>query len=148
MDIEGGKRYLTLTDLRQHSIWKYSDIDDLIHPIFCAEDFPEAQYDLLIRANFIVSAGIELVGYVVGVKNIFSIAIAFEETKFSFNRNLPEYYAESLHSVSKFIDRELTMKDFSPLKYTTDIDLQGFRNISGEFDLLKKRTIEEQMDGL
>jgi hypothetical protein len=40
------------------------------------------------------------------------------------------------------------MSDFSPLKYTTDIDLEGFRNIEGEFDVLKEVTDEERLRGL
>lgn len=148
MDIKVAKTYLTLQDLKRHSVWKFNEADDLTYPVNCAEDFPEGQYDLSIRANFTTPSGIELFGYLVGIKNIFSIAILCEGQEFYFNRNLPEDYAKTLDSLSKVLGQKLTINEFSPLKYVTDIDLEGFRNIEGEFDLLQKRTDEERLKDL
>lgn len=148
MAIKGGKQYLTLEDLKQHSIWKFCDQDGLTYPVNCAEDFPEDQYDLSIRAMFTTPSGVDLLGYLVGIKNVFSIAILCEGQEFYFNRNLPQDYPEKLSKLSKILGRKLTMKDFSPLKYVTNIDLDGFKNIEGEFDLMKKRTEEERLEGL
>lgn len=148
MDIKKGKGYLTLNDLKQHSMWKNDEMDDLLYPVTSRDDIPEDQYDLLIRATFTTPSGIELLGNLIGIKNIFSIAIYADDQIFYFNRNLPGDYPETLDKLSKVLGRKLTMKKFSPLKYVTDIDLPGFRNIDGEFDLMKKRTEEERLEGL
>lgn len=148
MGIEAGKTYLTLEDLNQHSVWRFNDIDDLVYPVTCAEDFPKGQYDLLVRAIFTAASGIELFGYLVGIKNIFSIAILCKGQEFYFNRNLPGDYTKTLQALNKAIGQQLAIQDFSPLKYITDIDLEGFKNIEGELDLLKMRTDQERLDSL
>ena len=148
MDIKKGKTYLTLEDLKLYSIWKCNDADNLCYPVTCAEDFPEGQYDLSIRAKFTTPNGVELFGYLVWIKNIFSIAILCEGQEFYFNRNLPGDYQKNLDQLGKTLGLKLTTSDFSPLKYRTDIELEGFRNIEGEFDLLKKRTDEERLKDL
>ena len=148
MAINKGKQYLTLEDLKQYSIWKTSDIDDLDYPVTCSDDFPEDQYDLSIRTIFTTPSGIKLMGFLVGIKNVFSIAIYVDDQVFYFNRNLQGDYPETLEKLSKALGQEITMKDFSPLKYVTDIDLPGFKNIEGEFDLMKKRTEEERLESL
>lgn len=148
MDISQGKSYLTLRELEQHSIWKFNDIDDLNYPVNCTEDFPENNLDLRIRTKFTTPSGLEFLGCIVGVKNIYSIAIYVRDQIFYFNRNLPGDYQKTLEKLGETLGRKLTISDFSPLKYVTDIDLEDFRNIEGEFDLLKKRTDEERLKGL
>ena len=96
MDVKQGRDYLTLSDLEQHSIWKFNDTDDLIYPVTCAKDFPEGGFDLRIRVKFITPKGIELLGYIVGVQNVYSIAIYVGDKKFRFNRNLPGDYLKTL----------------------------------------------------
>ena|SRR3989338_1103059 len=148
MDIKQGRTHLILKDLRESSIWKLNDSHDLYYPVTCSQDFPEDDFDLRIRAKFFTPSGIELVGYIVGVQDIFSIAIYVDSDRFGFNRNLPGDYSGTLDKLSKALGKRLTIENFSPLKYITDIDLEGFRNIEGEFDLLKKRTEEERLRGL
>lgn len=80
-----GRGYLTLSDLKQHSIWKCDEIDDLMYPVISADDFPEDIFDLSIRALFTTPCGVELLGYLVGVKNIYSIAIYVSDQIFYFN---------------------------------------------------------------
>lgn len=148
MDIDEGKLYLTLQDLNKYSIWKFTDVDDLHHPVKSADDFPEDCYDLSIRAHFTTQSGIKLSGYIVGIQNVFSLAIFVNNIILHFNKNLPDLCHENLMKLGKFLDQRLTGKDFSPLKYITDIDLPGFKNIEGEFDLSIKRTDEERLRGL
>jgi hypothetical protein len=137
-----------LQDLKQHSIWKFNDVDDLTYPVISAEDFPENSFDLKIRSKFFTPTGIELLGYIVGVKNIYTITLYVRDMIINFNRNLPQYYQQDLDKLATVLGHKLTIFDFSPLKYITDIDLEGFRNIEGEFDLLKKRTDEERLKDL
>ena len=148
MDIKNGKDYLTSQDIKAFSIWKFNDVDDLNYPVTSTDDFPEGEFDLRIRTNFFTPKGMEFIGYIVGIRNIYSIAIYIEGQKFRFNRNLPGNYLKTLESIGKALGRKVTISDFSPLKYITDIDLEGFKNIEGEFDLLKKRTDKERLDGL
>lgn len=147
MDIKKGRPYLILSDLEEHSLWKFSDIDDLTYPVICKEDFPEDIFDLKIRAKFITPCGIELLGYLVGAGEIYCIAIFAGDKVFYFNRNRPQDYAEKLNEMNQLLGKNLTLENFSPLKYTTDIDLEGLGNFEGEFDLLKKRTNEERLRG-
>lgn len=147
MDTKKGRPYLIRNDLKKYSIWKFSDIDDLAHPVTCAEDFPEDNYDLRIRTKFITPPGIEFLGYIVGVQDIFCVAIFLEDKKFHFNRSTQSDYAKNLNKMSLLLGKNLTLENFSPLKYTTDIDLEGLGNFEGEFDLLKKRTNEERLRG-
>ncbi len=147
MDLKQGKKYLTLSDIKQHSIWKFTDIDDLAHPINTPDDIPEDSFDLIIRAKFTTPTGIELIGYIVGVQNIYCISIYAGDEKFFFNRNLPNDYPKTLAKLGKALNCSLSILDFSPLQYTTDIHLECFKNISGEFDLLKVRTNEERLQG-
>jgi len=72
VDIKKGKEYLTKQDLQQHSIWIEHDVDELTYPVTGAEDLPEniGLNDLRIRAYFITPNGIELNGYIIGLKNV------------------------------------------------------------------------------
>lgn len=145
MGIKQGRPYLTLSDLEQYSIWKLNDVDDLMYPITCEKDSPDDIFDLCIRTRFFTPSGIEFLGYIVGFGDIFSIAIFIKENVFYFNRNLPGDYAKTLSKMSKILGKNLTLSNFSPLKYTTDFLLDGYNNFEGEFDLLKKRTDEERL---
>lgn len=148
MDIEYGRPYLTLDDLKKFSIWRFSDVDDLIYPVTSHEDIPENSFDLKIRAKFFTQSGTELLGYIVGIENIYTVTLYVEDKIINFNRNLPQEFHRDLDRLNEELGVDLTMSDFSPLKYITDIDLDGFRNVEGEFDLLKKRTNEERLSGL
>ena len=52
------------------------------------EDFPENSMDLNIRAIFTTATGDVFKGYIVGVKNIFCIAIFWNGEILYFNKNL------------------------------------------------------------
>jgi len=142
-----GRPYLTWRDFEQYSIWRFNDRDDLSYPVLGPEDFPKDSRDLRIRAEFIATNGIKLKGAIIGLKNIFCISIYIENNIFIFNKNLLNDCIEELKKLNKILEEELVLANFSPIKYTTNIDLKNFRNISGEFDLLKKRTDAERLEG-
>lgn len=146
MENKIGKTYLTEQDFANHPIWKFSDVDDLAHPIFGLEDFPEDSSDLRIRADFITTQGVKLKGAIGGIKNIFCIVIYAGNKIFYFNKNLLADCQKNLEQLSEILGKNITIKDFSPIRYTTTIDLENFKNISGEFDLSKKRTDAERLD--
>lgn len=145
MDTKQGKGYLTFNDLKEFSIWKFNDVDDLMYPIITKEDSPDDIFDLRIRTKFYTEFGLELLGYMVGFGDIYCIAIFAGDKKFHFNRNCPEYYEKNLNEMSDILGKKLTLSNFSPLKYVTDIDFPGIENFDGEFDLLKKVTNEERL---
>lgn len=145
MDIKQGKGYLTLNDLKEHSIWKCNEIDDLIYPVISKEDSPDDIFDLSIRTKFFTPFGLELLGYTIGFGDIYCIAIFAGDKVFYFNRNSPEDYEKNLNKMGEILGKKLTLSNFSPLKYVTDIDFPGIDNFEGEFDLLKKRTNEERL---
>lgn len=146
MAIERGKSFILLEDLEKYAIWMCSELDDLMYPVKEVGDMPADPLDISIRSVFEIPAGEKFFGYIVGIKNLFSIAICISDKVFYFNLNLKEGYERKIKKIGNMIGKDLTMSDFSPLKYQTDIDLEGFSNIEGEFDLLKKRTNKERLD--
>lgn len=148
MDTKKGKEYLTKKDLQQHSMWIERDEDELTYPICGEQDFPENMgfNDLRIRARFITPAGIELNGYIIGLKNIYCIVIFLNDEVIYLNKNLYKDCLIAIEKINKITGQHLSVKDFSPLKFDTQIDIEGFKNIQGEFDLSKPRTDAERLD--
>ncbi len=145
MDSKKGKGYLLLDDIKKHGLWKENRVDDLLYPVTCESDAPDDIFDLFIRAKFTTPFGLEFLGYIVGCGDIYCIAIFVGDKIFYFNRNLQGDYLDSLNKMSVVLGKNITLSNFSPLKYKTDFSLNGFNNFEGEFDLLKKRTNEERL---
>lgn len=145
MIINKGKSFIIEDDLKRNSIWKVDEKDDLYYPVKSEDDFPNDIYDLDIRSDFLTCSGIRLFGSIVGVKNIYSITIFANNKIFRFNKNLPDRMLEELEKLSHAIGKKITLEEFSPLKYTTTIDIEGLKNVSGFIDFSKKSTLEEQL---
>ncbi len=62
------------------------------------------------------------------------------------NKNLYNDCLISIEKINKLTGKDLSVSDFSPLKFETKIDLENFKNIEGEFNLSKPRTNEERLD--
>ena len=148
MDIDQGRDYLTIDDVKRHPIWKYNEDDDRLYAVIDKSDLIGDHYGLCIRSSFTSLSGDNFIGYIVGVKNVFTIAIYESNLIVYFNRNLPGDYTSSLDKLSKVRGKKFYVENFTPLQYVTDIDLDGFVNISGEFDLLKRPTNAERLEGL
>jgi hypothetical protein len=147
MDIKG-KEYLTEQDLKLYSMWVAHQSDDLFYPVNGPEDLPEDMVfeDLCTRAIFTTSSGEAFFGYVIGLKNIFCIVLFLNNEMLIFNKNLYKDCLIAIEKINKITGQNLSVKDFSPLKFETQIDIEGFKNIQGEFDLSKPRTDEESLD--
>ena len=148
MGFETGKAYISASDLKNYPLWKYNDEGDLLYPVLSVKDLPNDSFDLIVRAKFTTSNGIKLFGYIVGVRSIFSIAVYLNNQRYGFNKNLLDRCAENIRKLRMILKHDIDMSDFSPLKFTTDISIEGFSNIDGEFDLLKKQTNEEKLGDL
>ena len=148
MSTNGNREYLSLNDLKKHSIWEFREDDDLLYAVEQIDDLSGVpNYDVRVRVNFFSPCGARFFGYIVGIKNIFSIRILMGQESFSFNVNLPENYEDNLSKISSLIGEKLTISDFSPLRYVADIDVPGIENFEGEIDLLMKVTNKERLEG-
>ncbi len=147
MNIKKGKRYLTEKDLQNHSIWVMHESDDLLYPVFGLDDLPEEMYliDLKIRAKFKAPNGLEFNGYIVGVKNIYCIAIFWEQAILYLNKNLLEECLEAINKINSSLNLSLQPESYFPLKYEAIIDVDEFKSISGEFDIFKEMTDKERL---
>jgi hypothetical protein len=149
VDIKDGKSYLTEQDLQQHSIWIEHEDDDLTYPVYSLNDLPENMQinKLRIRATFTTRDGIALKGYIVGLKNIFCIVIFWNGEVLYLNKNLFNDCIDAINKISKLLNQNLEPEDYFPIRYETTIDIEGFKNVGGEFDIFKKRTDEDRFNG-
>jgi hypothetical protein len=148
VETKKGKSYLNKQDLQQHSIWIEHEDDDLVYPVCSSDDFPENMQmrDLRIRAKFTTPGGIVFDGYIIGLKNIFCIVIFCGGEIFYLNKNLLNDCIDAIIKISKLINQNLDPENYFPMQYETTIDIDEFKNLSGEFDIFKKRTDEERLD--
>ncbi len=142
MDVKKGKQVLLEPDFDAHPLWKCDEGDDLYYPIMAIEEFPEHNRDLLIRAIFHAPSGIIFKGYLVGAINIYCIGLFYNSSMFIFNKNAPDFCLKQFSKLAEEIqidmNRKIMIPDIFPLKYETDIDLENYRNISGEFNAFEK----------
>lgn len=147
MDIKNGKEYLTEKDFIEHSIWIMHQSDDLYYPVLGPDDLPHDMRldDLRIRAIFTTKNEKIFNGYLVGLKNIFSIGIFLANRKFYFNKNLLDECIKSIEEINLNLPAPIRKEDFFPLRYQTNIDIEAFKNIEGEFNIFKPMTDEERL---
>jgi len=140
LDIKKGIKLLVEDDFDAHSMWKYDDDTAVNYPITLLNEIPEYSRDLFIRAKFISPKGIILKGYLVGALNIYCIGIFSGGDEFLFNKNMPDRCMLAFEKLIKtlILKNPTLISDIFPLKYETTIDIEGFRNISGEFNAFEK----------
>lgn len=131
------KRLPNPSDFFACPIWRYDEDDDLYHPVLTEDEIPDSERDLSIRAVFTTPNGMALDGYVVGISRVFSISLFGKNELFHANQNLKP---ESREWMSQFIYNRPDLKlsspdDLFPLRYTTQIDRDGYREFSGTFDI-------------
>jgi len=131
------KRLTTPSDFFACPIWRYDEDDDLYHPVIEANEIPDSERDLSFRAVFVTPSGKKLDGYVVGILRVFSIGLFGRDRFYHANKNLgPESREWMSEFVSDNPDTGLTSwQDLFPLRYTTQINRDGYRDFSGTFDL-------------
>lgn len=88
-----------------------------------------------------------LKGYICGIRNIFGVALFWENEILYMNKNRLHVCLEGIDRINQDLEKKIKPEDFSPLHYQTTIDLEHFKVISGEFDIFKKRTEEERLAG-
>ncbi len=150
MATKKGRSYLTKNDLDSYSLWIAREEDDLIYPVYGPDDFPEymSMYDLKVRANFLTKNDIELKGYIVGLKNIYCIVIFIEKEIFYLNKNLYNDCIQDLKRMNALLGVQLNPNEYFPIQYETTMNIEGFNNFCGEFDIFKPMTNEERLENL
>ena len=134
-------------DFLEYQIWVSDDSDDYtIYPILNVSDFPDYIDWIGIKGIFSTPNGIEFEGVIMGIKNIFSIGIFCDGEIAVINKNLPEDWKSFMKQVNKSHKTKFKLKKFFPLKFVTKINLEGFKNFSGVFDLFSKITNEERQE--
>jgi len=141
-----GKLYLTESDLHQHSIWVEHQSDDLHYPVNSTNDLPEDMRpnDLSIRAKFTTPNKLIFNGYIIGIKNIFCIVIFWNNEIIYLNKNLLSDCIDSIDKISLSLSQKVDAKKYFPMRYETTIDIEGFKNLCGEFDIFQERTNDER----
>jgi hypothetical protein len=140
MNILNGAKRLLVENLDAHPLWRLNDEIMTYFPIYTFDDVPEEGYNFYIRAEFTTPKGIKIKGYLVSVTDIYCIVIFYNSEIYIFNNNLLEDCFEITNKLIIEINSETTKEVFDvfPLKYTTTIDLPGWKNISGEFDAFEQ----------
>lgn len=135
-----GTRLISENNMDTHPLWRYDDETDLYYPIFSIDEFPEYSRSLFIRAKFFSPNGIILKGYLVGAINIYCIRLFFHGKTFVFNKNLPDFCLKDFNKLIELLPsgKNTKITDIFPVKYETTIDLEGYQNITGEFDAFEE----------
>ncbi|MBX9432001.1 hypothetical protein ACI2VK_08010 [Ralstonia nicotianae] len=131
------KKVATPSDFSACPIWRYDDEDDLYHPVLTADELPESERLLSIRARFVTPNGQSFDGYVVGIERVFSIGLFGGGQVFHVNKNLPDLSEKQLQA---FLQTQpgpeaLSTKALFPLSYTTTINREPFADFSGKFEM-------------
>ncbi|WLE58836.1 hypothetical protein GIY62_17260 [Burkholderia plantarii] len=130
------KEVLAPQDFATWPIWRYDDEDDLYHPVTSADQLPESERALSIRANFRTPDGRSFAGYVVGIERVFSFGLFGGDRVFHVNMNLPDLSAKQLNAFLQVQSCESgqTFESLFPLTYTSSINEEPFVDFSGQFD--------------
>lgn len=134
------KKVTIPADFSACPVWRYDDEDDLYHPVLTADELPESERLLSIRARFTAANGKSFDGYVVGIERVFSIGLFGGGRVFHVNKNLPDLSEKQLRA---FLQTQPGMEEspigsLSPLGFTTTIGRGPFIDFSGSFDLVNK----------
>ncbi|QZI68008.1 hypothetical protein K5F93_16300 [Pseudomonas protegens] len=124
-------------DYQEYSMWKYDGESDLYYPVLSPKELPDEESCLTIHSSFTLPNGKEIEGYIVGVERVFSMGFFGKDNVFFINKNMPGASIEQIESLLA-IQPSLEVKrafDIFPLMYRTLIDLEGFSNVTGTFDI-------------
>ncbi len=124
-------------DYQEYSMWKYDEDSDLYYPVLSPKELPDEESCLTIYSVFTLPNGKEIKGYIVGVERVFSMGFFGKDNTFFINKNMPDATIEQIES---FLLGQPSLEvkrvfDIFPLRYRTLINLEGFSNVNGAFDM-------------
>lgn len=126
-----------VSDYQEYSLWKYDEDSDLYYPVLSPKDLPDEESCLSIYSSFILPNGKEIKGCIVGVERVFSMALFGGGNLFFINKNMVDVSVEQIESLLA-VQPGLEVKralDVFPLRYRTLINLEGFSEVDGVFDM-------------
>lgn len=131
------KDLLTPSDFKDYPIWRYDEDADGYFPVVGEEDLPERVRDLRLRADFTAPTGKIIMGYIVGVEDVFSIGLFSNERIYHFNKNLCDLSREQAEEfiVENGLSSELSYKTMFPLRYEAKWGNSIFNDFSGVFEM-------------
>ena len=137
--MESKKYLITREDLDDCSLWYRNSHDDTCHKVLDINNLPEEirPQDLIVRAKFATPKNKIFLGYLIGIKNIYAIAIFVNDKKYIFNKNLPQICMEHFDEISRITDIKY-INDMFPICYMSDLDFEGVNVFSGGFDAFEK----------
>lgn len=142
MDIRKGVKVLGEDNFKVCSIWKFQDETDLYYPIFSSKDFSEHDDEILIGAKFYSPMGMTFNGYLMDGAHVYCIGLFFKGNEFIFNKNLTSRCLKRFKELRELLpsSKTILIPDIFPLKYETVINLEGYKNITGEFDAFEENS--------
>ena len=133
---------LSEADFDAYPLWRYDERDDLYHPILSMDEIPEDNRDMFIRAKFYSPNKMIFKGYVNNILKVFCVNFFWNNKIYFFNKNAPDWCLEQFYKLAETLQTEknkiIVIPDIFPVKYETAIDLEGYRNVSGEFNAFEK----------
>ncbi|NWB46395.1 hypothetical protein [Pseudomonas gingeri] len=134
MDAE---EHVIVSDFLKFPLWRYDEESDSYSPVLFPDELPESQWDLTIRAEFSFVNGKNCKGYIIGLEDIYCVALFGGGRTFFLNKNLPELSVEQalafMETMSDF--GFLDVRDMVPLKYRTTIEMEPYLEVEGVFDM-------------
>lgn len=92
---------------------------------------PEDKGVLFIKAIFEDNLKREFDGYLVGYESYHAFGVFTKNGTYTFNFNLPSFMEEDLKDI--YPNTELTVNEFFPVKYKSELFFEGKPPISGTF---------------
>ncbi len=133
-------RRLTESCFDTFSMWRLDDENIIYYPVHSLEEIPDDIFSFYVRAEFTSPAGIKFKGYLTGITKYYSMGIYFNNKRYIFNKNL---YKESYEDIKEIITlinspRIKKVSDIFPLRYRTNINMLGIRELEGTFDAFER----------
>lgn len=135
--VTNGIELVEMRDFQFCPVWRYDEDMNLYFPVTEGKDLPESERDVSIFVECKANSGHTFSGYIVGISKIFSMGLFCKEKTFHLNKNLPDLSAEQIRAFLECanLTNALTAEKLFPLKYTTQIKRDEFRDFSGNFEM-------------
>lgn len=130
---------LTPADFERCPVWVYDEDKEVYWEVRSPDDLDDERYDLYdlqIKAVFTTPGGIELVGKVVGVDNLYAIGLFAGDEIVGINRNM---HTRSRQQVARYLsltglESKLSFDTLFPLRFRSAWGGELFTDFEGVFE--------------
>jgi hypothetical protein len=123
------ERDLSAASFARFPVWTWDDAQEGHNPVSGTGPLSTEFGTLFIRATFTTASGIQVTGYLVGVRSFYAFGLFIDGEKYLINLNLPDLAAPIIETIS----RKLSGGKIFPLAYEADARFQGQAPIQGIF---------------